>query len=88
MDIKESDKLHETISELISKSNSWDRLINFFVNNKEIEPYYKMAQQKACNCQYFGTDIICILTIEKLLDEIQNLKDELQSYDNQYSGGY
>ena len=64
-------------SRMVGKSNGWDQLYTFFHEDKRIKPTFEEVVEECHrdNCQSAVT--MMILTIERLLDENENLKEEL-----------
>lgn len=60
----------EVMNELISKSNSWDRLVRFFENSDEIQDYYKLSREECKKYNCSSEAIMMIVTIEKLLENV------------------
>jgi len=82
MDMKESQELKNTIGSLISKANAWDNVSDFFNGNDKIKPYYLEIVDKLLsdNCQ--SSYIMIVQTIEKLLDIIETLQDDINYYED------
>ena len=78
MDIDEKKELEDKIRSLTSKSNSWERMVEFFESNKSIKEYYDDVSEECRRNQSFGYATIMILTIEKLLEKIDDLKDDVK----------
>ena len=75
--------LNDELSSLRSRANSYDSVKNFFNTNARVEPYWNEVREQCIrdNCQSVPT--MMILTIEKLLDEIDNLEEENVSLEKQ-----
>lgn len=70
------DDIKEGMDSLRSGYNGWNRLVKFFETNKQIQPYYEEIIEECRRDQCFSHPTIMILTIEKLLEEIEDLRDE------------
>lgn len=70
-------EIKEEMSSLRSGYNGWKRIVDFFETNKQIKPYYEETIEECRRNQCFGMATIMVLTMEKLLDEIEDLKDEI-----------
>lgn len=70
------DDIKKEMDSLRSGYNGWNRLVEFFETNKQIQPYYEEIIEECRRDQCFSYPTIMILTIEKLLEEIEDLKDE------------
>ena len=71
------DDIKKEMDSLRSGYNSWNRLVGFFKTNKQIQPYYEEIHEQCRRDNYFGMATMMIMTIEKLLEEIDGLKDEI-----------
>lgn len=67
----ESETLLAVISRLISESNSYANIYNFFMSNEAARSFYNKARDKAIedNCQ--SEAVIIISAIELMLSEIE-----------------
>lgn len=65
------------ISMLESKSNSFEQLENFFNSNKQIQQYFDEIKNECIKNNYYGKATMMILTIEQLLEKIEDLEDEI-----------
>jgi hypothetical protein len=69
-------EIKDEMNSLKSGHNSWKQLVKFFESNEQIKPYYEEIVEECRRDNYFGMATMMIMTIEKLLEEIDDLKDE------------
>lgn len=69
-------QLEGTVHTLRSSSNGWKKISEFFETNKSIKKYHEEIVEECRRDNYFGVATMMIMTIEKLLNEIEQLKDE------------
>lgn len=62
----------------IDVKNSYNNIVNFFNTNSDIEPFYKKTKQECFDSNCYSSSTMIILTIEKLFEEISNLKDDIE----------
>lgn len=72
------DELKKEINILTSKANSWDRIEKFFKENKDIAPYYTETVEECRRDNYFGCATMMVITMEKLLEKISDLEDDIE----------
>ena len=71
MDAKEISQLVDILTTLSNKADNWDNLIKFFENDKYLNKYYKEFKEECNRETYFGKTNAMIMTIKKLLEEIE-----------------
>lgn len=59
----------------ISESNAWRRMVEFFSTNEAIRPLFEEVNNELIKDQCFSMPIICITTIERLLEQIEILSE-------------
>lgn len=77
-------KIKDEMDSLRSGYNGWNRLVEFFESNKQIQPYYEEIVEECRRDNYFGMATMMVMTIEKLLEEIEDLKDEIDLITGNY----
>ena len=70
------DDIKKEMNSLRSGYNGWNRLVEFFKTNKQVQHYYEEIAEECRRDLCFSQPTIMILTIEKLLEEIEDLQEE------------
>ena len=78
----EIEELKSQLSALTSASNSWSSLVDFFETNEIIKPYYQEVIEECRKDNYFGMSTVMIMTIEKLLEKVTDLEENIELRDN------
>lgn len=71
------EKTIKEISKLESNSNSFKQVENFFNTNKNIKKYYEETKDECIKDNCYGVATMMVLTIEKLLERIEDLEDNV-----------
>lgn len=74
---------NKEISVLQSNSNSFKQIEHFFNSNKQIQKYYTDIKEQCIKDNCYGVSTMMVVTIEKLLDTIEDLEDEIKFLENQ-----
>lgn len=77
------EKTKEEISKLESKANSFKQIEHFFNTNKSIQKYYKETIDECIRDNCYGVSTMMVLTIEKLLERIEDLEDNNDLLENE-----
>lgn len=67
-------EIKDEMDSLRSSANGWKRLVEFFETNEQLKPYYEEIKEECRRDNYFGIATMMVMTIEKLLEEIEDLK--------------
>lgn len=75
---KEKAEFFKTLNHIVSASNGWKRIDEFFHTNPDIQPLFEEVERELIADQCFSTVTMFITTIERLLER---LEDEEESHD-------
>lgn len=68
-------EINKKVSILTSKANGFDRLEEFFDNDKRINTYYKEAVEECRRDNCYGVATMMIVALEKMLDRLEDLDE-------------
>lgn len=68
---------------IVANSNSYKQIKHFFDSNKQIQKYYTEIKEQCIKDNCYGVATMMVVTIEKLLETIEDLEDEIKFLEKQ-----
>jgi len=73
----------ENIKNNQGKINGYIRITDFFNTDKQVKTYFDEIKEQCRKDNYFGEATMIIMTIEKLLEKIDDLEDDKNYYEKE-----